>query len=624
LADLTVTYNDEIFGSFYDRGAVVFRQGDPGDTMYIIQSGAAEVCQLQDGREVVLALLEKGDFFGEMALIDERPRSATVTVIQPTRLLPLTKTSMLKRIRQDPGVAFHLIKALSHRIEQATNRLRNMVEDDESLQSVLESREKETLIDEQDPFSQKEFLSVEQDIPQSEDQLVQVDDLSLKHKESISFEANRTIFSQGDPAKILYVIAEGSVEISQDTLKGKCVLARLGPGDIFGEIALLTDLPRTATASTIEPTRLLAVSQDEFFSRMKVEPELALYILQVLIMRLRRIHQAMDDPKKSIDTVKLLPPPMVKHNGLVKVAVVSLSTCGGCAATLLENQEELANFLQRVQITYCPMLIDHHEIKDAVDLAIVDGVVRVQEDEKKLKEARQKSRHLIAWGTCAVLGGIPSLANQFELEEVIDASYGQTQDPLDYYLSESRGTRCATYENENLTLLRRAGRVSDFVRVDYYLPGCPPQTKLLSRLINELGGEPQSIKTPQIVCVECDRRPRKTETETFWVFPKFDWDAAQCFSSGAAPCFGFLTRGGCGAVCPSNGLPCWGCRGPSASALKKVNHGDTFEQIVHNSLVKRCSVPVGEIGTVMRIIRSRGSSLLNFYHDSTFELSKLR
>ena len=616
-------YDDEIFGSFYDKGTVVFRQGDPGDTMYIIQGGAVEVCQLQDGHEVVLALLEKGDFFGEMALIDARPRSATITAIQPTRLLPFTRASLLKRIRLDPGVAFHLLRALSHRIEQATNLLRNWVESDETLRLALESRQEKALVDESPPEGH-EVPCVGEEIHHSEDHFVKVEDLSLAHRESISFEANQIIFSQGDPGENLYIIAEGSVEISQETIGGKCILARLGPRDLFGEIALLTDLPRTATAVAIEPTRLITVRRGEFFNRIMAEPELGLYILQVLIMRLRRIHQAMADPEKSTVAVPLLPPLLAKHEGVAKVAIVSLSTCGGCAAMLLEDEEELTSLLQMVKITFCPMFMDYDEIKDDVDVAIVDGAVRTKKDEETLKEARKKSRHLIAWGTCAALGGIPTLANQYELEEVIEASYGQTQDPFEYYLS-GFGEKCPVmYEGENLALLRRAGKVSDFARVDYYLPGCPPQTSLLNQLINELSGELQSGKSRQIVCVDCYRKPHRTEYENFWVFPKFYWDPTNCFSSGGAPCLGFLTRGGCGALCPSSGLPCWGCRGPSAEVMKKIGDGNTFEQVLHSSLIRRCSVPENEIGTVMRILRRRGSSLLNFCHDTILDSSKLR
>jgi F420-non-reducing hydrogenase small subunit len=476
----------------------------------------------------------------------------------------------------------------------------------------------------QPPTDDDEILSAPEKDPHPEDHIIELEDLSLANQDKAYYEANQTIFSQGEKGETLYIIAEGSVEIFQESINGKCVLARLGARDIFGEIALLTDLPRTATALTLEPTSLISLKRSEFFSRVRSEPELAFYVLQVLIMRLRKIHQTMVEPEESIDVVQHILPPLVKHEGLAKVAIISLSTCGGCAAMILQDQEELASLLERVQISYCPMLMDHGEIKDEVDVAIVDGAVRVKEDEEKLKEARKKSRHLVAWGTCAALGGIPTLANQYELEEVIEASYGQTQDPFDYYLSESRDRRGAIYESEDLALLRRAGKVADFVRVDYYLPGCPPQPILLNQLVKELRGEPQSGKPRQIVCVECIRKPRKMEVETLWVFPKSDWDPTKCFSSGGAPCLGFLTRGGCGSVCPNNGLPCWGCRGPSVAALKKVNDGDTFEQVVYSSLIKRCLVAESEIGAVMRILRSRGSSLLNFYHDTAFDLSKVR
>ena len=82
------------FGSIYERGAVVFHQGEPGNSMYIIQSGAVEVSQCQGKQDVVLTLLERGDFFGEMAQIDQQPRSATVRAIHRARLLPLTRSSI--------------------------------------------------------------------------------------------------------------------------------------------------------------------------------------------------------------------------------------------------------------------------------------------------------------------------------------------------------------------------------------------------------------------------------------------------------------------------------------------------------------------------------------------------
>jgi CRP-like cAMP-binding protein len=90
-----MSQGEDLFGVIYEKGEVVFQPGDFGDTMYIIQSGAVEISQIHGKREIVLALLEKGEFFGEMALLDDHPRSATVTAICQTRLLPLTRSSLL-------------------------------------------------------------------------------------------------------------------------------------------------------------------------------------------------------------------------------------------------------------------------------------------------------------------------------------------------------------------------------------------------------------------------------------------------------------------------------------------------------------------------------------------------
>ena len=65
-------------------------------------------------------------------------------------------------------------------------------------------------------------------------------------------------------------------------------------------------------------------------------------------------------------------------------------------------------------------------------------------------------------------------------------------------------------------------------------------------------------------------------------------DGRTCFHSLGVLCMGFLTKGGCGAVCTRNGLPCWGCRGPAKTALKKMADGDSFEEAVIGRLVRRC------------------------------------
>jgi len=91
---------NEVYGSVYEKNHVIFCQGDSGGCMYLFQSGAVEISQHHGGGETVLAILGKGDFFREMALISRQPRSATVIAIQHSRLLHLSRALLLGKMRQ--------------------------------------------------------------------------------------------------------------------------------------------------------------------------------------------------------------------------------------------------------------------------------------------------------------------------------------------------------------------------------------------------------------------------------------------------------------------------------------------------------------------------------------------
>ena len=141
---IAMSQGEDLFGITFEKGEIVFSQGDMGDTMYIIQSGAVEISQSQNGIKVVLALLERGGFFGEMALIDNHPRSASATAISRSRLLPLTRSSLTERIRHDPGVVVHLLKTLCERINDTNLMLKTKIQNDERLRFFLESTRRET------------------------------------------------------------------------------------------------------------------------------------------------------------------------------------------------------------------------------------------------------------------------------------------------------------------------------------------------------------------------------------------------------------------------------------------------------------------------------------------------
>ena len=95
---------EELFGSLYEKNSVIFKEGDPADRMYIIQSGALEVTQRRGKHEEVLTFLEKGDLVGEIALLDGNSRTATVKAIARSRLLAITRESLLTHISRDPGI----------------------------------------------------------------------------------------------------------------------------------------------------------------------------------------------------------------------------------------------------------------------------------------------------------------------------------------------------------------------------------------------------------------------------------------------------------------------------------------------------------------------------------------
>ena len=110
-------------GRVYHDGEVIIRQGEAGDCMYEIQSGEVEVIQEKSGKEICLAVLGKGDFFGEMAIFEHDVRSATVRALGEVRALTIDKRTFLRRITEDPSLAFRIVERMSHRIREMNNKL---------------------------------------------------------------------------------------------------------------------------------------------------------------------------------------------------------------------------------------------------------------------------------------------------------------------------------------------------------------------------------------------------------------------------------------------------------------------------------------------------------------------
>ena len=194
-------------------GEEVVRQGEQGDRFYLISHGAFEV-QVDGKPQVRLA---RGDYFGELALLHRAPRRATVIAIEPGRVFVLEQVAFDQLLASDLAVRARLEQALAYR-EQVAD------------------------------------MALFRDLSPAEI------DLLLSRFVPLTSAAGEVIIRQGESGERFYVLRSGRVEVERD---GQ-VLAQLGPGEAFGEIALLLDLPRTATVTAVAPATLLALDAYDF------------------------------------------------------------------------------------------------------------------------------------------------------------------------------------------------------------------------------------------------------------------------------------------------------------------------------------------------------------------------
>ena len=206
----------------------------------------------------------------------------------------------------------------------------------------------------------------------------------------------------------------------------------------------------------------------------------------------------------------------------------------------------------------------------SITATFLNGAIRTSEQEEMARLLRSKSQYLIAYGACAHLGGIPSLANQFPREQYVYeeaptiVNEAKTRPQL-----ETRNNDHALSLPELRNLVRALDQVAE---VDYYLPGCPPTPKLTHAAVRALltGKLPAkgSVLAPDIAL--CDQCPRKATKPLDLSFTEFKrphltrLDAERCLLAQGVVCLGPATRGGCEAVCICGGMPCTGCFGPTS------------------------------------------------------------
>ncbi|MEI7848193.1 MAG: oxidoreductase [Chloroflexota bacterium] len=268
-----------------------------------------------------------------------------------------------------------------------------------------------------------------------------------------------------------------------------------------------------------------------------------------------------------------------------KFAMYWAASCGGCEIAVLNIHEKILEVDANFEVVFWPVAMDakYKDVEAMEDgsilLTLFNGSMRNNENEEIAHLLRRKSQILVSFGSCATEGCIPGLANLFPVEEILDVAYHTiTTDNPQNILPTS------TFEvpEGRLTLPKLNSRVktlAQVVDVDYYMPGCPPESHQISAVIDlviqvlqgkaKLPPKGSVIGAgPSTVCDEC---PRSRNVKMIKAFHRIQeiapLDPTLCILEQGIPCNGPATRSGCDARCPRAGAQCIGCYGPAEGVL---------------------------------------------------------
>ncbi len=203
-----------------------------------------------------------------------------------------------------------------------------------------------------------------------------------------------------------------------------------------------------------------------------------------------------------------------------KVGVFSFTSCEGCQLTILNLEDEILDLLGAIEIVNFREAIDVR--RHDYDVAFIEGSITTPEEVEEVTQIREKAKVLVAIGSCACLGGINALKNRHDLPYVRHKVYGEG---AHHFPTEA--TR----------------RVRDVVAVEYEMHGCPIDRKEFVSVTKSLLLGQVPLPSEHSLCIECKMK------------------ANVCLFDKGVCCIGPVIRSGCGAICPTFGEACAGCRG---------------------------------------------------------------
>ena len=271
-----------------------------------------------------------------------------------------------------------------------------------------------------------------------------------------------------------------------------------------------------------------------------------------------------------------------------KVAFYWCASCGGCEEAVIDLHEDILPVVKAVDIVFWPVALDFkykdvEAMKDGeIAVSFINGSIRLDEQERIVKLLRQKSGLIVAFGSCAHLGGIPALANFSTKDEIFKMSY--TELPSVVNPEKLLPQEKVTVDGKELTLPRVYDTVytlDQVIDVDYYLPGCAPPKDLIVNAVTAIleGKLPPKgtvLAANKVLCDTCKRnetKPEKLLVKKIKRVHEVVPDPEKCFLEEGLICLGPATRGGCGERCINANMPCRGCFGPMDDV---VDQGSKF------------------------------------------------
>ncbi len=267
-------------------------------------------------------------------------------------------------------------------------------------------------------------------------------------------------------------------------------------------------------------------------------------------------------------------------NGKPKFGMYWAASCGGCEIAVLNIGDKILIVDEVFDVVFWPVAVDfkYEDVRNYpdgyIDLCLFNGAIRNSENEEMAHLLRQKSKVLVAFGSCAYEGCIPALSNLTSKEATMRAVYldNPTVDNPEGILPQPV-TQVPEGELDIPSFYHTVKALDQVVPVDYYIPGCPPEPHQIWAVLEAVVGalkEGAELPPPGSVigagnvalCEECPLTKHEKEIERFYRPYEINPEPELCLLEQGIVCMGPATRSGCGALCPQVGMGCRGCYGP--------------------------------------------------------------